>query len=304
MPTFVKWSRLISIVIFIGILSFAVYSKDIAANDLSQAATLSATEVSTPDGTVSPMPDSTSEVRPELEQYFKEFNVVGSFELYDLNANHYIRYNPERTVQRFIPASTFKVFNSLVGLETGVVTDENFVIKWNGTHYPYPEWNRDQTLQSAITNSVVWYYQEVARRVGREQMQHYIDLAGYGNQDITGNIDSFWLDGKLRISQEEQINLLVRLYKNELPFSQRTMDIVKKIMILEKTSTYTLRGKTGFGQRVTPQVGWFIGYVETKGNIYFFAINIESPIPDEHFTQARLTINRYILQALNVLPKN
>ena len=214
-----------------------------------------------------------SEVRPELKSNFQGF--TGAFVLYDLNLKRYIRYNPERCAERFIPASTFKIMNSLIGLETGIIPDADYVIKWDGTKYDIPAWNQDHTLRTAIQNSVVWYYQELARRVGEKKMQEYVDAAHYGNQDISGKIDTFWLEGGLRISAEEQVEFLKRLYKGELPLSQRSMNIVKEILVLEKTETYQLSGKTGSGQRITPHESWFVGYLETKGNVYFFATNIE-----------------------------
>jgi len=214
-----------------------------------------------------------SEVRPELKSNFQGF--TGAFVLYDLNLKRYIRYNPERCAERFIPASTFKIMNSLIGLETGIIPDADYVIKWDGTKYDIPAWNQDHTLRTAIQNSVVWYYQELARRVGEKKMQEYVDAAHYGNQDISGKIDTFWLEGGLRISAEEQVEFLKRLYKGELPFSQRSMNIVKEILVLEKTETSQLSGKTGSAQRVSPPASWFVGYLETKGNVYFFATNIE-----------------------------
>jgi beta-lactamase class D len=247
------------------------------------------------------MPDSSSEVHPELEQYFQ--GLTGAFVLYDLNRNQYVRYNAERCAERFIPASTFKIMNSLIGLETGVIPDENYVIKWDGTPYPISAWNQDHTLQTAIQNSVVWYYQELARRVGQEKMQHYVSATGYGNKDISGAIDTFWLERALRISADEQVEFLKRLYRGDLPFSIRSMDIVKKILVLDKTATYRLTGKTGSAQRVTPHAGWFIGYLETQGNVYFFATNLESANPDglANGDTAR-KITQDILQGLGLLP--
>jgi len=217
-------------------------------------------------------------VKPELEKYFQGFK--GAFVLYDLNSNQYIRYNPERCAERFIPASTFKIMNSLIGLETGVIPDENYVIKWDGTHYDIPSWNQDNTLKTAIQNSVVWYYQELARRVGNKKMQYYVDAAHYGNQNISGQIDTFWLEGGLRISADEQVELLKRLYQGSLPFSQRSMNIVKGILVMEKTGSYQLSGKTGSVQRITPHESWFVGYLETNGDVYYFATNYESTSPD------------------------
>jgi beta-lactamase class D len=260
----------------------------------------------TPTPTVSSQPVSTaaatppSEAKPELKRYFGGYE--GAFVLYDLNSNRYIRYNPARCAERFIPASTFKIMNSLIGLETGVIPDENYVIQWDGTSYPILSWNQDHTLKTAIQNSVVWYYQELARRVGRERMQRFVGAANYGNKDISGQIDSFWLEGGLRISPDEQVAFLKRLYQGDLPFSQRTMAIVRTILVMEKTETYQLGGKTGSVQRVTPHQSWYVGYLETQGNVYFFATDFESADADgmANGEMAR-KINRTILQSLGLL---
>jgi beta-lactamase class D len=225
------------------------------------------------------------EVRPELEKYFQGFN--GAFVLYDLNNNRYIRYNPDRCAERLLPASTFKIMNALIALETGVVPDQDHVIAWDGTQYPFAAWNQDHTLKTAFQGSVVWYYQDVARQIGRERMQHYIDTVGYGNQDITGNLDSFWLDGAIRISANEQVELLKRLYQGDLPFSRRSIDIVKEIMLVEADDTHQLRGKTGSGRMGDLSVGWFVGYEERDENVYFFAANITSPSAEAKGSKAK-----------------
>ncbi|MFL7868888.1 MAG: class D beta-lactamase [Anaerolineales bacterium] len=237
----------------------------------------------------------------ELKNYFQ--GLEAAFVLYDLNNDSYVRYNPERCTERFIPASTFKILNSLIGLETGVIPDENYVIQWDGTQYPVASWDQDHTLKTAIQNSVVWYYQELARRVGKEQMQYYVDLANYGNKDISGQIDTFWLEGGLRISANEQVEFLKRLYRNELPFSTRSMDIVKEILVLEKSDSYTLSGKTGSAQRALLHQGWFVGYLETNEDVYFFATNFESENPNgiaNGETAKRITLS--VLQGLGLLP--
>ena len=263
------------------------------AGTQSQMASTPTSSQATPTATAIPA----SEVRPELEKDLQGFK--GAFVLYDLNRNRYIRYNPERCAERFIPASTFKIMNSLIGLETGAIPDADYVIKWDGTKYDVPAWNQDHTLRTAIQNSAVWYYQELARRVGEKKMQEYVDAAHYGNQNISGKIDTFWLEGSLRISAEEQVEFLKRLYKGELPFSQRSMNIVKEILVLEKTETYQLSGKTGSGQRITPHESWFVGYLETQGNVYIFAANIESLGSDGNGDTAK-EIVRNILKDLGL----
>ena len=252
-----------------------------------------ATATPTPDRpTAAPTSAASSETKPELEKYFD--GQPGTFVLVDLKRDHFLRYNPERAAQRFLPASTFKILNSLISLETGVIPDENTVIKWNGTSYNIPSWNQDHTLKTAMANSVVWYYQELARRVGQERMQKYVDAVGYGNHDISGNIDSFWLDGGLRISADEQVEFLKRLYQDELPFAQRNLDIVKDILVLEKTPLAQLSGKTGTQLRVKPSVNWFVGYVEKDGNVYIFATNLELPEGVSDNTRAKETTKRIL----------
>ena len=242
------------------------------------------------------------EVINDFGKYFDEFNVEGSIVVYDQNKNKYIYYNPQRCDERFIPASSFKIVNSLIGLETGIIPDEGFTIKWNGVKSEFSsEWNKDHTLKSAFKYSVVWYYQELARQVGAERMQYYINKIGYGNENIGGGIDQFWLKGELRISQNEQIDLLKRLYNNELPFSQRTIDIVKGIMIREQNDMLTLRGKTGWATLENQDIGWYVGYVERDNNVYFFATNIVSNLGNKNFVKARTQITENVLRDLNIL---
>lgn len=235
--------------------------------------------------------------RPDFSKYFQKVGVKGTFLLYDIKQNKYLVYNPQRADSPFVPASTYKIFNSLVALETGVVRDENEVSKWDGVKRDFPQWNRDQTMRTAIKDSVVWFYQELARRIGQQRMQHYINLANYGNRDISGGIDRFWLDGGLRITPKEQIDFLVKLQQNKLPFSQRSIALVKDIIINEKTSDYVLRGKTGWEK----QVGWYVGYLERGSNVYFFAINMDVAKPED--AKARISITKSILQDLGLMAK-
>jgi beta-lactamase class D len=252
--------------------------------------------------TPAPAPVPSEEVRPEFQKYFENNRVDGCFVLYDLKQDHYVRTNPDRCATGYLPASTFKILNALIALETGVIDSPDTVMQWDGTRYQIESWNRDQTMRSAIRDSVVWYFQEVARRVGRERMQTWVDKVGYGNRDISGNIDSFWLDGGLRISPDEQVAFLVRLYNNDLPFSQKNMDLVKEMILLEQTDSYRLRVKTGWAVRVEDQIGWWVGWVEKGDDVYFFATNFQSDHPDQNFGPAREGITRSILKDLGILP--
>lgn len=201
----------------------------------------------------------------DFARHFRELGVEGSILIYDLNNDRIAQHNPQRNGTAFLPASTFKILNSLIALETGVISDEIAVLTWDGIQRKIPEWNRDLNMREAIQLSAIWFYQVLARRVGHEQMQKWVTQARYGNQKIGGkdDIDKFWLEGELRITPQEQIQFLRRLYNNDLPFSKRSLSIVKDIMLMEQTPDYTIRGKTGwigFVDNVTPKIGWYVGY--------------------------------------------
>jgi beta-lactamase class D len=161
-------------------------------------------------------------------------------------------------------------------------------------------------MTRAFQRSTVWFYQEVARRVGEERMRDWVRRAGYGNADIDGGIDAFWLEGELRISAEEQIDLLRRLYAGDLPFSERSMAIVRRVMLTEGGDGYVLRGKTGWARQhgVDNELhtGWLVGWVERDGNAYLFATQIGSAETDFPMRRAQQEITRGALRELGVLP--
>jgi len=175
--------------------------------------------------------------------------------------------------ERLSPCSTFKIPNSLIGLETGVIADEGFVLKWDGVKRDREEWNRDHSLASAIKVSAVWYYQELARRVGVERMRKSVSAIPYGNADTSSGIDTFWLGRSLRISPEEQIAFLDRLRVSKLPFSERSQRIVRDILVQERTPSLVYRGKTGScAGDSAPDHGWWVGWVEKDGKPTLFAM--------------------------------
>lgn len=243
-------------------------------------------------------------VRNDFKSFYDEMKVVGSFSLYDLNQNSYTFYNPDEYNTAFSPGSTFKICHSLIALETGVVADEYTVFKWDGVTRALPEWNKDQDMQSAFKNSTVWFYQECARRIGGKEMKYWLENAKYGNADTVGGLDQFWLTGGLRISQDQQIDFMKRLYKESLPFTKKSMDIVKKIMIAEETPSYTIRAKTGWAIQEHFSTGWYVGYVQTKNNVYFFANCIQdSSKANPNFKTARVEITYKILDQLKLIQR-
>ncbi|MCW8804544.1 MAG: class D beta-lactamase, partial [Ignavibacteriaceae bacterium] len=220
------------------------------------------------------------------------------------NEDKFIFYNQSQFKQSFTPASTFKICNSLIGLETGVIKDENFVIPWDSVIRRVPAWNGDQDLKTAFKNSTVWYYQDLARRIGGEQMKYWLDKANYGNADTSGGIDRFWLRGGLRITPEQQIDFLKRLHNKQLPFSQKTIDIVKNIMIAEETSGYVVSAKTGWGEQDNKEIGWYVGYLEKDDDVYYFANCIQTiDTENKDFARARIELVYLILDKLKLIKK-
>jgi len=184
--------------------------------------------------------------------------VLGCFLIYEVNDDLYQIYNSPRCEQGFLPASTFKILNALIGLETGVITDQNMVIPWDSVVRSEEIWNKDHTLATAIPYSVVPYFQELARRIGVERMKQYVDDSDYGRMDINPEtIDRFWLWGDSRITPWEQLNFMIHFYANQLPFSQTNIELVKKLIVLKETDQWVFRGKTGMTVQDGKNIGWF-----------------------------------------------
>ena len=214
-----------------------------------------------------------------LKKYFDEYQATGTFGMFNNGQAQFTIYNLKRfTDSAYLPASTFKIVNSLIGLQTGVISGEKMVIPWDGVVRSHPEWNKDLTMEQAFKVSAVPYYQEVARRIGKDTMQHWLDSLGYaaryGKAAIKTSIDSFWLDNSVKVTADEQLGLVKKLYFGQLPFQKRTQDIVKKVMLQEQNAKYTLAYKTAWGFTENGDaLGWVIGWVEENKHIYFFALN-------------------------------
>lgn len=246
----------------------------------------------------------------DISRFFT--GVKSCFVLYDQKKDHYIRHNEARCRERFSPKSTFKIPNTLIGLETGVIRDADVVIPWNRQKYPprdnwneepFSHWGQDQTLRSAMKYSVVWYYQELALRVGEQRMKQHLSAFKYGDQIVAGGVDQFWLNGELQISAEEQVNFLKDFYAGRLPVSKHSTAIVKDILVLKKTPGYTLSGKTGGGSIAPGRfIGWFVGYLEVEGSVCLFAMNIEGAGFAE-IRDKRIELTTQILEQLGYLPK-
>ena len=232
----------------------------------------------------------------DLRNYFGKYE--GSFVLYDLKRDVWKIHNIDRAVLRVAPNSTYKIYDALFGLE-GVITPANSLIKWNGKNYPFEAWNTDQTLQSAMGASVNWYFQTIDERLGADSIQKYLHQIGYGNENLSGNLSSYWLNSSLKISPIEQVELLVKLHNNRFGFSLENTGTVKNALHISSSAFGDLYGKTGTGRVNGQDVnGWFIGFVENADNTYFFASNIQY---QKHATGKKASeITLSVLSDLNI----
>ena len=248
------------------------------------------------------LPERHVVMRDDLAKAFKDIGTDGTFVMLDVKKGSFTVVNGERHTKGFLPASTFKIPNALIALETGAVKDaDNPVFKWDGTKHEFEAWNKDHTLRSAFRASADWVFQEIARLITDTRMRVYVGQFGYGNRNIGGNEDSFWLDGKLRISAMQQVEFLERLYIEKLPAHPKNVALVKDIMFLEKIGNATLRGKTGWIPSGESKIGWFVGWVERGEETYIFALNLAPN--DEKHVAARTTIAKSLLIQLGALPK-
>lgn len=222
----------------------------------------------------------------EIGKYFDSAGVKGTFALFNNGGGDFVIYNINRYKDSaYSPASTFKIVHTLIALETGVLSDEKMTIQLDSI----------VTMESAFKNSIVPYYQEVARRIGRDTMQQWLDSLQYGNHTIGKSIDSFWLNNSLKLTPDEQLGIVKRLFFNQLPFQKRTHEIVKRIMLQESNANYQLSYKTGLTIRENGnQMAWVVGWIEENKHPYFFVLNMEGPanIP---MVETRLSLLKKIL---------
>jgi beta-lactamase class D len=237
-----------------------------------------------------------SEIRADLAKRFADAGTAGTFVGYKIDDYLVIASDAERSGEAKLPASTFKIPKSLIALETGVVGDpDKDIFKWDGVVRSIEAWNRDHTMRTAIAASAVPVYQEIARRIGAERMKKYLDQFEYGNCDIGGGIDQFWLTGNLRIDPVEQIDFVDRLRRGVLPVSKRSQDLVRDILPVTKVGDTVIRAKSGLlgAEQGKPSLGWMVGWAEKGSAQTVFALNMDGREP-RHIAE-RMSITQQCL---------
>ncbi len=211
----------------------------------------------------------------DLSVWFSGYE--GSFVLYDLNGDTWNVYDMEQATLRTAPNSTYKIYDALFGLEEGVIAPDDSFMAWDGTNHPFEAWNRNQDLFSAMQSSVNWYFEEIDKQIGSSAIQNYIRKIGYGNEIVNADLSAYWMQGALKISPIEQVELLTALYNNQFDFAPENINAIKNSICLFSSESKNFYGKTGTGRVDGQDVnGWFVGLLETAGNTYFFATNIQA----------------------------
>ncbi len=244
----------------------------------------------------------------DLDAYFKKCQVEGSITIYDYKNQRWIFSDEKDAKRETLPASTFEIMNALIALETGVVRDEKQVLPWDGRERSHhgqvmKAWNADSDMEHAFKNSTVWFFQEMARVIGPKMYNSFLGKANYGNGKITGGEGGdFWNYGSFGVSPYQQVAFLIALHENKLPFSKRSLDAVKQMMLVERNPNYTLRAKEGWSSDDV-DIGWWIGYVETRDNTFFFATRLIKPLKVDNpaFAECRKSITRQALADLGMV---
>lgn len=236
--------------------------------------------------------------RNDLASVFAAHDTRGTFALLDARSDRLTLVDATRANTRMVPASTFKIANSLIALETGVVKDENEVIPYGGKPQPFKAWEKDMPMREAIAASNVPIYQELARRIGLARYAEWLARLDYGNRRTGTAIDTFWLNGPLEISAVEQAAFAARLARNELSASDRSQAIVRDITRLEARDGRTLHGKTGWRFSGTPQLGWWTGWVDTGSGIASFSLNLDMASIED--AKKRIAAGRDLLARLEI----
>ncbi|MDX1421480.1 MAG: penicillin-binding transpeptidase domain-containing protein [Rubricoccaceae bacterium] len=256
---------------------------------------------------VAPAAAPSDTTRTDWGRLFEAEDARGTLVVLDVQTGQNHVFNPERAAERFVPASTFKVYNSLVALDTGAAPDVDSVFAWDGVERSRPTLNRDHSLRSGLSDSVVWLYQRIAREVGLDGYRAAFAREPYGNRDPGETVDMFWLDGPLAISAHEQVAFLDRLRRGALAFAPEHQAAVREILLLEEGDGVRLYGKTGWfrpswAEADEEDLGWLVGWVERDGEAWVFALNVEADGPGFSMGRARHAILYAVLDDLGLRP--
>ena len=230
-----------------------------------------------------------------IDQVFSKYELTGTIVISSIESDQSFTHNKPRALTSYSPASTFKIFNSLIALEENVANNKDELFVWDGTPRSVESWNQNHTLKSAFMASCVWCYQSLAEKIGPESYRKHLTAARFGSLDESFNVTEFWLDGSLRICAEGQVDFMKRLIRRRLSYSATSYEELRDVMLREETGSYQLRAKTGW----TGSIGWFVGYVETSDDTWVFALNAD--VMDINLMLILPDITKEILKAKGII---
>lgn len=249
-------------------------------------------------------PKRNAELKENIDHIFTNQDLKGTILVYDAKEKLYYSNDFALAEKGYLPASTFKIVNSIIAFETDVLKDANTMMKWDGQKRTFPIWEKDMNVREAFQASCLPCYQEVAKQIGEKRMKTYLNKLHYSNMDVNeSTISDFWIRGKSRISPFEQIDFMQRLYTKKLPILNTTYDKMLRIFEKEKTSNYTYYGKSGWSDDKGVNNGWFVGFVVKGTQVYYFALNAEPVNQDDlsKFSAGRELVTKDVLKLLQII---
>lgn len=248
------------------------------------------------------------DIRADFAKYFNNCPDSGSIVVYDYQNNVWTLSDSIHTKKETLPASTFKIINFLIALETKVIKDENDIVKWVADYDTLkygvrPDIYHDMTIEEAYKVSAGWVFVELAKKIGKDNYRKYLSSSNYGNLNLTQEDFDFWNFGEFAISPINQVQFLKDFYDENLPFAKRNIQIVKRVMINEQNENYILRAKTGWTRESGMNTGWWVGYVEHEKGVHFFATRLlrGRSLDSRNFGSCRKEITKKALKALDVV---
>jgi beta-lactamase class D len=230
-----------------------------------------------------------NELRREPNYFEKK---EGCFLLYNMKTNSLEKVIGENNCKVQYPAcSSFKVPLAVMALDAHILNDENQVLKWNGIKDEREESNRDHNAKTWMSQSIVWFSQRITQQMGPKKFQKYLDAFEYGNKDIKGGLNQAWLvspassDPALKISAYEQMEFMKKLWRDQLPASERAMKITRDLTYLETSPKgFKLHGKTGsnfYDKDRKVRLGWFVSHLQNETKEYVVITNFRDLEPFE-----------------------
>lgn len=234
-----------------------------------------------------------AKINNDLKKHFDSSKVEGCFALLNNQIGTITIYNMELDTQRLPSGTSFKIPETLIGIQSGRIVNENTILPTDTSA------SGNLTLKQAFEKTSIPYFQEMARRIGKDTLQMWLDSINYGNQKMSSPVDSFWLNNELQISPDEQLGFMSKLYFEQLPFQKYAQETVANLMLKEDDSLYKLSYATGTGiDEKNNSIAWNLGWIEENRHVYFFVTFVRTPDTSKDVESAAIKISKSCLKDL------